>query len=417
MAPTSALLEVGRITKPHGLRGEVAGAASSPTEPSRLAPGSVLLRRRPRTLVVDASRPHQHRWIVALRRCRRPRGGRRAARRRAARAEADRRRRRRCAVGARADRRRGRRPSTASTCGAVDAVQANPASDLLVLDIGRAGAAAFVVGGSTTDGDALRDRSARRPVRLSEPWQADAHAHRRLHDLPRHGRALRRPRACSAGPAQRACSTCGCTTCARPPPTRTARSTTRRSAAERAWCSCPSRSSPPSRRSSRRGRCSCSGPGGRRFDQALARELAGARRLLAAVRPLRRRRRAGARRTSSTASSRSATTCWPAARWRPWWCSRRSAGWCPGVMGNDDVGRRRVVQRRAARVPAVHPAGRVPGLGGARGAALGRPRPGRPLAAGPGPAPHPRRRPDLIEARGGLTADEQRLLDEFRRRP
>ena len=39
--------------------------------------------------------------------------------------------------------------------------------------------------------------------------------------------------------------------------------------------------------------------------------------------------------TSSTASCRSATTCSAGARWRPWSCSRRSAGWCPGVMGND----------------------------------------------------------------------------------
>ena len=43
----------------------------------------------------------------------------------------------------------------------------------------------------------------------------------------------------------------------------------------------------------------------------------------------------------------------------------------PGVLGNEDSTRRGELRRRPARVPPVHPAGRVPGLGGARGAALG----------------------------------------------
>ena len=80
----------------------------------------------------------------------------------------------------------------------------------------------------------------------------------------------------------------------------------------------------------------------------------------------------------------------------------------PGVMGNEASGARGVVRRRAARAPAVHPAGRVPGLGGARGAALRRPRPHRPLAPGRWPWPAPlERRPDLVAARGGLTAEER----------
>ena len=62
----------------------------------------------------------------------------------------------------------------------------------------------------------------------------------------------------------------------------------------------------------------------------------------------------------------------------------------PGVMGNDASAGDESFADGPARVPAVHPAGRLPGLGRARGAALGRPRPHRPLAPGPGPGPHAR---------------------------
>lgn len=58
------LLEVGRIGKPHGLRGEVTVALTT-TEAVRVAPGSVLVVDG-RPLVVVASRPHQGRWIVAF---------------------------------------------------------------------------------------------------------------------------------------------------------------------------------------------------------------------------------------------------------------------------------------------------------------------------------------------------------------
>lgn len=68
-APTPSgpdLLEVGRIGRAHALRGEVVVALiTNVTE--RLAPGSVLLAgpaKQP--LTVEASRPHQQRWIVSF---------------------------------------------------------------------------------------------------------------------------------------------------------------------------------------------------------------------------------------------------------------------------------------------------------------------------------------------------------------
>lgn len=60
----SELLEVGRVAKPHGLRGEVVVELVT-DRLERLAPGSVLDSVRG-ALVVVASRPHQHRWIVAF---------------------------------------------------------------------------------------------------------------------------------------------------------------------------------------------------------------------------------------------------------------------------------------------------------------------------------------------------------------
>jgi 16S rRNA processing protein RimM len=56
------LLEVGRIVKPHGLRGDVVvDLVTDRTE--RLDPGSVLHTDRG-DLEVVSSRPHQHRWVV-----------------------------------------------------------------------------------------------------------------------------------------------------------------------------------------------------------------------------------------------------------------------------------------------------------------------------------------------------------------
>ena len=104
----------------------------------------------------------------------------------------------------------------------------------------------------------------------------------------------------------RARSTCACATCATTRATRAAPSTTRRSAAARAWCSRPGRSSTPSRPSrrptARAGRCSPSRPAGRRLDQRVAARARRARRLLAAVRALRGHRPARARPPAATAS-------------------------------------------------------------------------------------------------------------------
>lgn len=59
------LLEVGRIDKPHGVRGDVVVALTT-TESIRVAVGAVLTTASGRELVVEASRPHQHRWIVTF---------------------------------------------------------------------------------------------------------------------------------------------------------------------------------------------------------------------------------------------------------------------------------------------------------------------------------------------------------------
>lgn len=70
-----ALLEVARIARAHGLRGEVVvDLLTNRTE--RLEPGSVLTVQstrasddpasEPRTLVVSTSRPFQHRWLVSF---------------------------------------------------------------------------------------------------------------------------------------------------------------------------------------------------------------------------------------------------------------------------------------------------------------------------------------------------------------
>lgn len=57
-------LEVGRIGRAHGLRGEIAVSLTSERE-ERLAPGATL-GISDRDLVVVSARPHQHRWLVCF---------------------------------------------------------------------------------------------------------------------------------------------------------------------------------------------------------------------------------------------------------------------------------------------------------------------------------------------------------------
>jgi len=57
-------LLVGRITKAHGLRGEVLVDLLSSEAEVRLAPGATLDTADGRTLRVHDARPHQDRWIV-----------------------------------------------------------------------------------------------------------------------------------------------------------------------------------------------------------------------------------------------------------------------------------------------------------------------------------------------------------------
>jgi 16S rRNA processing protein RimM len=58
------LLDIGRISRPHGLRGEVLVSLTT-DRVERLAPGAVLASDRGE-LVVSAARPHQDRWIVSF---------------------------------------------------------------------------------------------------------------------------------------------------------------------------------------------------------------------------------------------------------------------------------------------------------------------------------------------------------------
>jgi 16S rRNA processing protein RimM len=139
-ASADGLLEVGRIMKAHGLRGEVVVDALS-NRPERFAAGSVL-HADGRPLVVESGRPHQQRWLVLF-----------------------------AGISDRttAERMRGttlrgaplgelpadeywvheligRRVATVDgePVGAIAAVEANPASDLLVLDNGRLVPSVFI---------------------------------------------------------------------------------------------------------------------------------------------------------------------------------------------------------------------------------------------------------------------------------
>jgi 16S rRNA processing protein RimM len=137
----AGLLEVGRITKSHGLRGEVVVLLSSDRS-ERVAPGA-RLHTDQGWLVVASSRPHQDRWVVAFEGV----GGREGA-----------------------DLLRGLvlrgtpiddpdalwvheligctvRSADGVDRGVIESVQDNPASDLLVLDTGALVPVVFVVDG------------------------------------------------------------------------------------------------------------------------------------------------------------------------------------------------------------------------------------------------------------------------------
>ena len=271
------------------------------------------------------------------------------------------RRHRRRAVGPRADRRRrrarrrhrGRAPSPRS--------QANPARDLLVLDDGRAGArrrssSTTAPGRVTIDPpEGLFDLSDRRSTRM----RIDVFT-----IFPDMVDGLRRPEPARQGPGAAALLDVRVHDLrdARPP-TRTARVDDAPfgggagmvlmpepifAAVEAVDPPRPLLYLEPGRPALRPGR----GPrAGRR------------RRLLACSAAATRASTSGCASTSSTASCRSATTCSAAARWRRWSCSRPSAGSCPGVMGNETSADDESLQRRPARVPALHPPGRVPRAG------------------------------------------------------
>ena len=125
------MLEIGRLVKPHGLRGDMIVSLVTNRD-ERLAPGSVLNTETGEGLTVLRSSPHQGRFIVTFAEvsgiddAERHRGARLLA---APLADPD-------AlwihdlIGSRVEDSRGR------VLGAVVGVEANPASDLLVLDGG-----------------------------------------------------------------------------------------------------------------------------------------------------------------------------------------------------------------------------------------------------------------------------------------
>lgn len=65
MADPDDLVTVGSIVKPHGIRGEVVVAPLTDLTEERFAPGEHVRAGR-RRLVVEASRPHQGRLLVAF---------------------------------------------------------------------------------------------------------------------------------------------------------------------------------------------------------------------------------------------------------------------------------------------------------------------------------------------------------------
>lgn len=132
-------MEVGRIIKPHGLRGEVAVLLSTDVE-ERLRPGEVLQTERGE-LLVERSSPHKEGWVVAFAGIR-DRDAAEGLRGVVLRAEAvddpdalwvhE-------IIGSEVVDQHG------SSVGVVREIEANPASDLLVLDGGALIPSAFIV--------------------------------------------------------------------------------------------------------------------------------------------------------------------------------------------------------------------------------------------------------------------------------
>ena len=135
------MLQVGRIVKPHGLRGDVIVSLATNRD-ERVAPGSVLTTDDGRTMTVLRSSPHQGRFIVTFEGLS---GIDDAERARGTELFApplddpdalwihD-------LIGAEVE------DSTGRVLGTVESVEANPASDLLVLDGGALIPLRFVVG-------------------------------------------------------------------------------------------------------------------------------------------------------------------------------------------------------------------------------------------------------------------------------
>ena len=129
MASEPVLLEVGRVGRAHGLRGDVHIVAVSNVE-ARFAPGSHLLVGD-RPLVVETARAAGSGWVVHFAGVD-DRNAAEALRQQKVRAEA-------------LDDAPEVRDRAGTRIGTVDAVQANPAHELLVLDSGALVPVVFVV--------------------------------------------------------------------------------------------------------------------------------------------------------------------------------------------------------------------------------------------------------------------------------
>ena len=292
-------------------------------------------------------------------------------------------------VGAAGARPAGRRPRAGST-----AVEANPASDLLVLESGALSRCASW--SSTTPGRAGRRWTSprgSRPVTAGTRHCARKgrrRADRRLHHLPRGGRGLLRHSPPGPGPPAGVLDLAGADL--RPGPTTPgARSTTRRSAAGRAWCSRPSRSSPPSRRWPRPTACpgrSCCSPRGA---GASTRPVAGRagrapRRVLPAL--CGRYEGVDQRVADHLVDGELSVGDFVLAggELAALVVVEAVTRLLPGRPGQRRLGQRGELQPTdCSSTPSTPRPADLPGLGGARGAAIGGPRPGGPLAPGPGP--------------------------------